>query len=292
MKGNTRIWTSAIVALLLAFGAGAFVFAQEEAQQYLDAMTKDYAVPEILPPDVTIETEYAPGPGDPVGSLDIVQNNVWVIHANAPGIAYQAKKERAVYQGDTIFTDRQSVCVVVLKDKSSLTLGAITKLVIDKSVYDPQENKRESLFSMLWGKVRCVVQKIASTGQEDFKVNTPMATLGVRGSDFVIALVPSEEIDSLRQSSWLESFELVPSAWAQSQGGSGLFVATGPATSVGVLPTTPTISTPPVLGPHTLLSGTGTGFYTTPFSPTTYATLLSRMGMNQVPVLRMPELLE
>ncbi len=291
MKGNTRIWTGAIVVLLLAFGAGAFVFAQEEAQRYLDAMSKDYAVPEILPPDVSIMAEYAPGPGEPVGALDIVQNNVWVIHANAPGIAYQAKKESAVYQGDTIVTDKQSVCVVVLKDQSSLTLGAITKLVIDKSVYDPAENTRESLFSMLWGKVRYVVRKIASTGQEDFKVNTPMATLGVRGSDFVVALVPQEEAEAMQQSSWHGGFELVPSAWAQ-QGGSGLLVATGPSTMVGVVPTTPAIPIIAPLGPHTLLSGSPAGFTTTPFPPAAYGTLLGNLGMNQVPVLRMPELLE
>jgi len=289
MKCRSRIWVGAVVMLLLALGAVAAVSAMEEVQPYLDAMSRDYSVPDILPPGVRVEPEYAPGAGEPVGTLDLVQNSVWVVHRNAPGVAYVAKKERPVYQGDEIFTGEQAACVIVLKDQSSLSLGAITRLVIDKSVYDPASNRRESIFSMLWGKVRCVVRKIASTGEEDFKVSTPMATLGVRGSDFVVAMVPPQELEGLQQGSWLKRIELVPEAHAAMPGELATFVATGPDTElVARIPD----GTSQVLGANTFFSAYQKRMRATPFDPGAYGRLLQRMNVAQLPVLRMPELLE
>lgn len=289
MKGHSRIWIAALLALTLALGAGAAVFAMNGAQPYLDAMSKDYSVPDILPPGVQVQAEYAPGPGEPVGALDMVQNSVWIIHADAPGKAYPAMKERAVYQGDTIITGEQAACVVALNDQSSLSLGAITRLVIDRSVYDPAKNRRDSFFSMLWGKVRCVVRKIASTGEEDFKVNTPMATLGVRGSDFVVALVPPAELERLQQTSFLDRLELVQTAYAAMPDELATFVATGPDTE---LMARTTDGTSQVIGPNTFFSAYQKRMRATPFDPGVYNRLLQRINVAQLPVLRMPELLE
>ena len=73
-----------------------------------------------------------------------------------------------------------------------------TKLTISQSVYDPENKDRSSYIDVSVGKVRSVVTKLSGYKRSVFKVRTPTAVCGVRGSDFITdAMVNISEITAL-----------------------------------------------------------------------------------------------
>ena len=148
----------------------------------------------LLPADAVVVPEFRPGAGEPVGIVDFVENDAFIIHQGEPTAAFKAAKTLPICAGDTLVVEADSRLVVLLKDQSQFTLSAASWLRLDKSVYDPQKGFRDTVASLAAGKARFVVQKMEQAGGENFRVDTPVASCGVRGSDFVVALVPKSAL--------------------------------------------------------------------------------------------------
>jgi len=93
-----------------------------------------------------------------------------------------------------LISEEQSKAQAKLNDQSIISIGPYTKLVFDKSVYDPSKPARNSLLSLLFGKARFIVTKLANFRSSPFKVRTPTAVAGVRGSDFAISVAPGSPL--------------------------------------------------------------------------------------------------
>ncbi|OIO56861.1 MAG: hypothetical protein AUJ55_07520 [Proteobacteria bacterium CG1_02_64_396] len=86
-----------------------------------------------------------------------------------------------VFVGDRIKTGDQSRAIVRLRDGSQLQIGNRSELEIQR--FRVQTSERESIFSLISGKVRAVVAKFQ--GNDRWEVRTPTLVAGVRGTDFV-----------------------------------------------------------------------------------------------------------
>ena len=139
----------------------------------------------MLPEGLIMEDTFKPGYGSPVGKVRLVQGNVIIMHADIL-IGYQAKKDLPLYQGDTIVTRKKGRIRFGLNDGTVLTLASETKLIINQSVYNPKKKSRFSFLSMSLGKARFWVRKLVNYKRSSFKIKTPTAVVGVRGSDFII----------------------------------------------------------------------------------------------------------
>lgn len=140
---------------------------------------------ELLPTGLVIETEFKPGPGEPVGKVALVQGKAVVIHKNK-NQGYYAVKDLPLYKGDTLITLKRGRIQFRLNDNSTFTLASATRLVINSSVYAPEAKTRFSFFKLIYGKARFVVRKLTGFRKSDVSVKTRTAILGVRGSDFVV----------------------------------------------------------------------------------------------------------
>ena len=58
----------------------------------------------LLPEGVSVETDYFPGEGSPIGSVQLREGDPLVIHRGA-SVAYPLKKDVSVFAGDTIITE-------------------------------------------------------------------------------------------------------------------------------------------------------------------------------------------
>lgn len=154
----------------------------------------------LLPAGVTVKAEFEPGDGPAIGSAQMVQGEALVIH-KGQSAAYKLKKGSPLFAGDTLITNERSRINAKMNDKSVIGLAPVSKLVLDKSVYDPQKDERSSFLSLLWGRARFIVSKI--TGKKpNYQVKTPTAVCGVRGTDFALAVTPAgEEFTASRKSS-------------------------------------------------------------------------------------------
>ena len=241
MKSKKSIWCILIIATisLLFFGIS---IGADNSQKYLEKFKAVEPAEPLLAPDIQVESGFTPGKGIQIGHIQKIQGKVYVIH-NGEKVAYVLKKNPPLFTGDTLITEKRSRVNAVMNDKSVLALAPISKLIINKSVYDPEKNARSSLMSVLWGQARFIVEKIA--GKPDFRVKTQTAVCGVRGSDFAVSVAPvGEETASIQK--FLTEIFLVREAHALVPGALITTVLTGPGSTVGL---TGAIGGTTVIGP-------------------------------------------
>jgi len=74
------------------------------------------------------------------------------------------------------------------KDETRVDLTEHARLTIDEFVYDPANDVGSLSIKATLGGVRYASGQIAKRYQQNVKIKTPSATIGVRGTDFVIVV--------------------------------------------------------------------------------------------------------
>jgi len=289
---HPRLKTACLFAAALLLAAT--LAAQNLGDKMLDLLEKDYK-PEapLLASDVAVVQEFKDTSSEPAGLVEFVENEAYIIHADDQHTAYKAAKNNLVCVGDTLVAEAGSNMAVLLKDQSKFTLASYSKMTIDKSVYDPDRNFRDTVLDLAAGKARVVAKKLQTAGDENFKVKTPVATCGIRGSDFVVSLIPANQLPDWRSTFW---DSLGPAkAYAQASGGfqSGglsLVVLTGAETTLSV--TGPV--GPPVIMESFSITASFTDRPTQPPStvpPSRVPDVLNHVG-HDISVMSMPKVFE
>ncbi|MFW5640148.1 MAG: FecR family protein [Thermodesulfobacteriota bacterium] len=140
-----------------------------------------------LPDNIVTRENFDPGNGSPIGEVQLVQGEVAVFHADEPETGYQVTSGIPLFKGDILVTGKKGKVSLKLNDGSILTLATETRLVLNESIYDPEESENRSSFIGLGvGKIRCWVQKLTGFRRSEFQVKTKTAIVGVRGSDFIV----------------------------------------------------------------------------------------------------------
>jgi hypothetical protein len=96
--------------------------------------------------------------------------------------------------GDTILT-QSGILQIRFADKSFISLKPKTEFVIDTYNYDQNDaSSQQSKYKLNYGEIRTVSGLIGKTNQKDYSIETPVATIGVRGTKFrvVVLEIPSE----------------------------------------------------------------------------------------------------
>jgi hypothetical protein len=114
------------------------------------------------------------------GVVTLERARAVVVQASTAGQAGQAKAGDLVYQGDAVATGADGKVGINFTDGSSFNLSNNARMVLDEFVYDPKGTSNASLFNLTKGTLTFVAGKVAKTG--DMKVDTPVATMGVRGT--------------------------------------------------------------------------------------------------------------
>jgi len=147
----------------------------------------------LIPAGVKVVKDFKPGKGKPIGTVNAIKGVVLTIHRNEK-TAYILKKGNSLYTRDTLISGEQSKAQAKLNDGSFITIGPYSKILFDKSVFDPSKPTRNSLLNLLFGKARFIVTKLANFRNSQFRVKTPTAVAGVRGSDFAISVAPGSPL--------------------------------------------------------------------------------------------------
>jgi hypothetical protein len=90
-----------------------------------------------------------------------------------------AAPKTPLLESDQVVTLERSRLKMLFRDDSVLTLGANSKLIIRKYLYNPENKRHESIYELTDGKLRAVV------GGKGFKVTTPTALAAARGTVFI-----------------------------------------------------------------------------------------------------------
>jgi hypothetical protein len=97
-----------------------------------------------------------------------------------------------VMAGDRIETDRGGHVHLRFVDGAYVSVRPGSRLTIESYVYDPAKPQDNAVrFRLEAGVARAISGKIAQTARERFRLNTPIAAIGVRGTDFVVLAEPN-----------------------------------------------------------------------------------------------------
>jgi hypothetical protein len=97
------------------------------------------------------------------------------------GALHPAMLRASVHLGDAVVSGDQSALQVLLLDQSVFTVGANASVTIDKFVYDPNRGTSDVAASVAKGAFRFMSgHSLSGFGRN--AINTPVATIGVRGT--------------------------------------------------------------------------------------------------------------
>lgn len=188
----------------------------------------------------------------------------------------QIVSKGALLENDMIiFTGDVSQAVLKFEDGQVIALQSNSSFRIDDYRYNPKEIEKSNVFfSMLKGGLRAITGLISSKRQAAFRLSTPNATIGIRGTDFMVVMsnqmygnVVSGSI-SMTNAAGTAVFSagqaaMVASATALPVSIGAAAIPAGTFTQLGAIPVpvpTPAPAPAPGAGPGTAPgSGAGTG---------------------------------
>jgi len=119
-----------------------------------------------------------------IGVVSVVKNKV---SGTLSGQTRVIGTGAQVFQNEVVTTGVNSSAQLLFRDQTTLTIGADARVALDRFVYDPSSRTGDIVVSIAEGAFRFVSGNAQS---ESYKINTPSATIGVRGT-IVIGAVNS-----------------------------------------------------------------------------------------------------
>lgn len=101
------------------------------------------------------------------------------------------ESQKRIYRNDEVFTDQRIKTVkkggmlIEFFDETELWVGESSELLLDQFVYDPNRGTGEMVTELGTGLFRFVT---GSMNDEGYRILTPAAVIGVRGTDFSVAV--------------------------------------------------------------------------------------------------------
>ncbi|MBT5950039.1 MAG: FecR domain-containing protein, partial [Betaproteobacteria bacterium] len=124
---------------------------------------------------------------DMIGVVSALSGNASIIR-NSEEIP--AESGTPIFQDDVINSADNSRVQILLKDQTAINLGANASLTIDAFVYsDEAENVAVKVSK---GAFKFISGKVATKNPEKVIVKTPVANIGVRGTEFVGVINPQD----------------------------------------------------------------------------------------------------
>ncbi len=117
-------------------------------------------------------------PPEAIGKVEKVVGQVTLIHNGVSGPLHVGDP---VYKTDIVQTGTNSSCGIAFPDGTALDLVNNTRMALNEYNFDPNSAANGALFSLVEGTFAFVAGQVAHTG-EGMKINTPIATMGIRGT--------------------------------------------------------------------------------------------------------------
>lgn len=132
----------------------------------------------------TTPTSVAPAGAEHAGILKSVRGKVQLLGTD--GKARQAQAGDPIAPIDRLQTDADSAASLVLRDGTTMVVGPSSRLDFKQFHFDSTTRDGGLLVSLLRGSLRMVTGLIGKTQPDAVRVETQTATIGIRGTDFIV----------------------------------------------------------------------------------------------------------
>ncbi|MDH5191376.1 MAG: FecR family protein, partial [Gammaproteobacteria bacterium] len=95
------------------------------------------------------------------------------------------KRRSAIFEGDTLITAEDARAQIRFKDGALIDIQAATQLRLDEYNYQGQvDGTEKNTMSLIKGGFRTITGVVGKKNKKNYKVNTPVATIGIRGTHY------------------------------------------------------------------------------------------------------------
>ncbi|MCF8061582.1 MAG: FecR family protein [Deltaproteobacteria bacterium] len=150
---------------------------------------------EALPADLSdldVQDHYIPSNLREVGVLHALNGRVVVVHREE-GQAYFGKPGDRIHENDELNTLADSRCRIRFYTDDVVNMAPDTRFAVEAFEDRRGQGEKRSVFSMLKGKAMFYALRLFRYKETRFKVQTPTAVVGVRGTKFGIRVFPLDE---------------------------------------------------------------------------------------------------
>lgn len=114
----------------------------------------------------------------------------------ADGTAKILAQKSLVEEGDLLITEKDTYARIKFLDNSEVTLKPGTQFKIDRFTYEQEKPQNDNaFFSLLKGGLRAVSGAVGKRSRERTGLNTPAATIGIRGTIYVVEYIPPSDTE-------------------------------------------------------------------------------------------------
>jgi fibronectin-binding autotransporter adhesin len=124
-----------------------------------------------------------PAAGQVIGHVTKLQGNATAIRN---GVSIILNNGDNVEKGDVLQSGSDSTLGITFVDGTVFGLSSNARMVLNEMVYDPNGSNNSSLMSLVAGTISFVAGQTAKHG--DMKIDTPVATMGIRGTAVLVQI--------------------------------------------------------------------------------------------------------
>ena len=128
--------------------------------------------------------------GEPIGQVDNLDGEVTATRADGTQVTLSIGDP--VFQGDILESAADGAIGVTLADETTFSMAENSRMVLDEMVYDAETHTGSISFSAMEGVFTFLSGEIAKADPEAMTVQTPVATIGIRGTQLGISLTEGE----------------------------------------------------------------------------------------------------
>jgi len=126
-----------------------------------------------------------------VGYAQFVSGEVKIV--DPAGRGYLMQKGDPIHEGDTIDATKDASAQIKMQDGGLIAIRPNTTLKIDSFKFNGKEDGSENSFiSLFKGGFRALTGLIGRVNKKNYRITTPAATIGIRGTDHEIFFAPAD----------------------------------------------------------------------------------------------------
>lgn len=128
------------------------------------------------------------------GVVVMAVGNVTVTSGVGDGRSLQRRSQ--IFTGETITTGKESRAQIRFSDGSLISLQEGSQFRIENYSYQQEKKGDNATYQLLKGGMRTISGAVGKVNRDEYKVATPVATIGIRGTDYELMLHDSDNSGS------------------------------------------------------------------------------------------------
>ncbi len=121
--------------------------------------------------------------GPAVGEVSFVSGQAFVVNRSGEAVKVGTK----IFAGDRLQTGAQSHVHIRFVDSAFVSLRPETELLVEHYDFNPSAPQASRVkFTLQKGTSRLITGRGGQAAKQNFRVNTPVSAIGIRGTDFVV----------------------------------------------------------------------------------------------------------